>query len=111
MHKFMLAIAASAVLGMLPVSGAVANDTDNGQGANSQAADSKHHHTRQPVEAASSEGGNPAAVRDGYRMNGTFDWRRRGEKDRPWYAHGYNDNCVAWEEHAYHQACDENSRY
>jgi hypothetical protein len=43
-------------------------------------------------------------------MNGNFDWRRRGEQ-RPWYAHGYNDDCVAWSQNAYHYACDVNSRY
>jgi hypothetical protein len=97
-------MAASAAFGMLPVSLAAADDTTTNN--------SKPHHTRQHVQAASSEAEtNPAAVRDGYRMNGTFDWRRRGEKDLPWYAHGYNDNCVAWEQNAYHYACDLNSRY
>jgi hypothetical protein len=105
MHKLMLAMAASAAFGMLPVSLAAADDTNTTN-------NSKPHHTRQHVQAASSEvETNPAAVRDGYRMNGTFDWRRRGEKDLPWYAHGYNDNCVAWEQNAYHHACDTNSRY
>jgi hypothetical protein len=52
---------------------------------------------------------NPA-VRGPYIMNGNFDWRRIGEQ-RPWYAHGYNDDCVAWSHDAYHYACDPNNRY
>ena len=113
MHKLMLAIAASAAFAMLPVSLAAADDTTttNTNTNNNSNNNSKPHHTRQHVQAASSEAETNPAVRDGYRMNGTFDWRRRGEKDLPWYAHGYNDNCVAWEQNAYHYACDTNSRY
>jgi hypothetical protein len=109
MHKLMLAIAASAALGMLPVSLAAADDATNT--TNTTTNNSKPHHTRQRVRAASSEGETNPAVRDGYRMNGNFDWRRRGENEVPWYGHGYNDNCVAWEQNAYHYACDPNSRY
>jgi hypothetical protein len=52
------------------------------------------------------------AIRDGYIMNGNFDWRRvhAGEK-MPWYARGYSDDCIAWTPHAYHYACDPNARY
>jgi Ni/Co efflux regulator RcnB len=107
MHKLMLAIAASAAFGMLPVSLAAADDTTNTAKTTNT---SKPRHTRQHVQAASSEAETDPAVRDGYRMNGNFDWRRRGE-NVPWYGHGYNDNCVAWEQNAYHYACDINSRY
>jgi len=45
-------------------------------------------------------------------MNGAFDWRhRRNGWNPPWYAYGYNGNCFAWTPHAYHYACDPNSRY
>jgi hypothetical protein len=105
MHKLVIAVAVSAAFGILPVCVAAADDTDAG----------KHQHTnkhRAPAApTASSEAEVNPAVRDGYRMNGNFDWRRRGENEVPWYAHGYNDNCVAWEQNAYHYACDVNSRY
>jgi hypothetical protein len=53
-----------------------------------------------------------AAGQDGFVMNGAFDWRhRRYDWNPPWYAHGYNGNCWAWTPHAYHYACDPNSRY
>jgi hypothetical protein len=52
------------------------------------------------------------ATRDGYVMNGNFDWRRvRAGEKMPWYARGYSDDCVAWTPHAYHYACDPNARY
>jgi len=104
MHKLVIALAASAAFGALPVAPVAAGDDTNTV---------KHHHAqhRAPAQAAYPEvEGNPA-VRDGYHWNGTFDWRHRGQKELPWYAHGYNDNCVAWEPNAYHYACDVNSRY
>jgi hypothetical protein len=102
MRKLIIAIASTAALGALPVSAAAAADAE---GVHHQ-----HHagtyKTYEPYAAY-----NPA-VRDGYVMNGNFDWRRLrpGEK-RPWYANGYTDDCVAWTEHAYHYACDPNNRY
>jgi hypothetical protein len=108
MHKFVIAVAVSAAFGVLPVSVAAAEDTDTGQHQHARHQHAQHH-ARQRVEPAGDEG--DIAVRDGYRMNGQFDWRRRGERGLPWYAHGYNDNCVAWEQNAYHYACDQNSRY
>ena len=100
MQKLMIAIAATAALGALPVSAAAAADVQ-----------STHHH------AGAGAGAHhpylyPAAVHDGYVMNGGFDWRRvRPGHKVPWYAHGYTDDCVAWTEHAYHYACDPNNRY
>jgi hypothetical protein len=101
MRKLMVAIAATAALGVLPVSVAAAAD-----------AQGKHHRIRRHVAAHGPYVAADPAVRDGYVMNGLFDWRRirPGEK-LPWYAHGYNDDCVAWEPHAYHYACDPNNRY
>jgi hypothetical protein len=104
MQKLIIAIASTAALGVLPISAAAAADV---QGVH------HHHHARhhdgayRPYASAY----NPA-VRDGYVMNGSFDWRRLrpGEK-RPWYANGYTDDCVAWTPHAYHYACDPNNRY
>lgn len=100
MQKVVMAVAVTAALGMLPVSPAAAADTQG-----------KHHHHRPSARVAPPPyvEGDPR-VRDGYIMNGNFDWRRRGERV-PWYAHGYNDDCVAWEQNAYHYACDPNNRY
>jgi hypothetical protein len=51
-------------------------------------------------------------IRDGYVMNGAFDWRRlRPGQEMPWYAHGYSNDCVAWTPNAYHYAGDPNNRY
>jgi hypothetical protein len=106
MQKFIVAIASTAALAVLPISAAAAAD-----------AESVHHHHHARHHAGTSRPYDPSvtynpAVRDGYIMNGNFDWRRirPGEK-RPWYAHGYTDDCVAWTEHAYHYACDPNNRY
>jgi hypothetical protein len=100
MQKLTIAAAMIAALGMLPVSAAVAAD-----------APAKHRHVRHHVKVNADDAYvDPAAVRGGYVMNGNFDWRRRGEH-RPWYAHGYNDDCVAWSQNAYHYACDPNNRY
>jgi hypothetical protein len=101
MQKLMIAAAITAALGALPVSGAAAAD-----------APGKHHHARHHLRAgdyAPYSFADPA-VRGDYVMNGNFDWRRRGER-RPWYARGYNDDCVAWTQNAYHYACDPNNRY
>jgi hypothetical protein len=106
MRKLIIAIASTAALTALPISAAAAADA---QGVR------HHHHARHYVSPSGLQDGsvvyNPA-VRDGYVMNGNFDWRRLrpGEK-RPWYAHGYTEDCVAWTEHAYHYACDPNNRY
>jgi hypothetical protein len=99
MQKLMTAAAMIAAMGMLPVSAAMAED-----------APARHHHARHHKAYSGDAYVDPAAVRDGYVMNGNFDWRRRGEH-RPWYAHGYNDDCVAWSHDAYHYACDPNNRY
>jgi hypothetical protein len=100
MQKLITAIAATAALGMLAVSAEAAD----AQGAT--------HHRARHHASAHHPYVDPAAVRDGYVMNGGFDWRRirHGEK-RPWYARGYTEDCVAWTEHAYHYACDPNNRY
>ena len=92
MQKLAIAIMAAIVMGGLPVSTAVA---------------ANHH-----VRAGASHPKAHPAVRDGYIMNGNFDWRRfrPGEK-MPWYAHGYSNDCIAWTPHAYHYACDPNGRY
>jgi len=100
MQKLMIAAAMTAALGMLPVSAAMAAD-----------APAKHRHARHHAKVNAGDANvDPAAVRGGYIMNGNFDWRRRGEPT-PWYAHGYNDDCVAWSQNAYHYACDPNNRY
>ncbi len=53
-----------------------------------------------------------AGAHDGFVMNGDFDWRRRRPGyEVPWYANGYSGDCYAWTPHAYHYACDVNSRY
>jgi hypothetical protein len=97
MNKLALAAAVTGVLGALSV---VATAADAPRGHH-------HHYVRGPTVAA----GNPA-VTDGYVMNGAFDWRhRRYGWNPPWYAYGYNPNCLAWTPHAYHYACDPNSRY
>jgi hypothetical protein len=100
MQKLMIAVAMVAALGTLPVSAVVAAD-----------AQGKHHHARHHVRVSPDRYIAPdPAVRGGYIMNGNFDWRRIGEH-RPWYARGYNDDCVAWTQDAYHYACDPNNRY
>jgi hypothetical protein len=92
MQKYAIAIMAAIVMGGLPVSTAVA---------------ASHH-----VRAGASLPNADPAVRDGYIMNGNFDWRRlRPGEGMPWYAHGYSNDCVAWTPHAYHYACDPNGRY
>jgi hypothetical protein len=97
MRKLTMAAVAAIVAGGLPVAAVAADAQDT------------HHHHRHHVRTYEPSVADPA-VRDGYVMNGNFDWRRRGEH-RPWYAHGYSDDCVAWEQHAYHYACDPNARY
>jgi hypothetical protein len=103
MRKLIIAAVATVVTGGLPVSIAVAADA---QGLHHR---HRHHAGAFPGAYDPYLAGNPA-VRDGYIMNGSFDWRRIGEH-RPWYAHGYNDDCVAWTKDAYHYACDPNYRY
>ena len=90
MQKYTIAIMAAILMSGLSVSIAAA----------------AHHHAR---AGDSSD----LAIRDGYIMNGNFDWRRvrRAGEKIPWYAHGYSDDCVAWTPHAYHYACDANARY
>jgi len=102
MQRLISAIAATVALGMLPISAAVAAD-----------AQSVHHHRAR--HHAGSYGpyitANPA-VRDGYVMNGAFDWRPvHSGHEMPWYARGYSNDCVAWTRDAYHYACDPNNRY
>jgi hypothetical protein len=105
MRKLIIAIASTVALGVLQMSAAAAADAQS----------THHRHVRHhagtygPYDPSVTY--NPA-VRDGYVMNGNFDWRRlRPGVKRPWYAHGYTDDCVAWTEHAYHYACDPNNRY
>ena len=107
MKKLSIAAAATVALGVLPISAAAAAD---GQGA-------RHHHARHHTGASGGGSYGPyvtanPAVRDGYVMNGAFDWRRlRPGQEMPWYARGYSNDCVAWTPHAYHYACDPNNRY
>jgi hypothetical protein len=102
MQRLTSVIATMVALSLLPIAAAA--------GANPQGV---HHHRARhhagsygPYVAA-----NPA-VRDGYVMNGAFDWRPlHSGHEMPWYGHGYNDDCVAWTRNAYHYACDPNNRY
>jgi hypothetical protein len=91
MQKHALAVTAAILMSGLSVSIAAAAHHHAGNGA---------HHSKADL-----------AIRDGYIMNGNFDWRRARAGKIPWYAHGYSDNCVAWTPHAYHYACDPNGRY
>ena len=103
MQKLVIAAVATVALGVLPISAAAAADA---QGVHRHHA---RHHAGGPYGPYVFA--NPA-VRDGYVMNGSFDWRRlRPGYELPWYAHGYSDDCVAWTPHAYHYACDPNNRY
>jgi hypothetical protein len=98
MYKLAIATAVTTVLGALPISAAGAQVEPRGH----------HHHD---VRGRTSVGGY-ATAQNGFVMNGAFDWRhRRYDWNPPWYAHGYNGNCWAWTPHAYHYACDPNSRY
>jgi hypothetical protein len=104
MPKLIIAAAATIALVGSPLSVAAAAD---GQGAHHHA----RHHTGVSASYAPYVKVNPGA-RDGYVMNGAFDWRRlRPGQEMPWYAHGYSDDCVAWTPNAYHYACDPNNRY
>jgi hypothetical protein len=98
MRKLTIAAVATIVIGGLPVA-ALADDA---QGTHHRI----RHHSRVYAPYIESD----PAVRDGYVMNGNFDWRRRDEHVK-WYGHGYTNNCVAWTHDAYHYACDPNSRY
>jgi hypothetical protein len=92
MHR--IAIMAAIMMAGLPVSIALAAD--------------HHHHVQADAYLPEAD----PAVRDGYIMNGNFDWRRlRPGQKMPWYARGYSDNCIAWTPHAYHYACDPNALY
>ena len=98
MDKLAIAAAVTAVLGAVPISVAAAHVVPH-----------RHHH--HDVHGRTVAGGY-AAVQDGFVMNGSFDWRhRRNDWNPPWYAQGYSGNCFAWTPHAYHYACDPNSRY
>jgi hypothetical protein len=98
MRKLTMAAVAAIVAGGLPAAAVAADAQDT------------HHRHRHHVRTYAPYVDADPAVRGNYVMNGNFDWRRRGEH-RPWYAHGYSDDCVAWEQHAYHYACDPNGRY
>jgi hypothetical protein len=92
MQKHIIAIVAAILMSGLSVSIAFA----------------AHHHARDGAYHSKAD----LAIRDGYIMNGNFDWRRvRAGEKMPWYARGYSDDCVAWTPHAYHYACDPNARY
>jgi hypothetical protein len=99
MRKLTIAVVATIIMGGSGLSAAVAGDV---QGT--------HHRIRHHARVYTPYIEADPAVRGGYIMNGNFDWRRRGEHV-PWYGHGYTNNCVAWEQNAYHYACDPNSRY
>jgi hypothetical protein len=103
MQKLITAVAATVALGVLPITAAAAADA---QGA-------RHHRVRHYAGYYDPYVIADPAVRDGYVMNGAFDWRplRRPGHEIPWYAHGYTSDCVAWTRHAYHYACDLNNRY
>lgn len=102
MQSLTIAVAAAAALGVLPVSAAGA--------ANAPAVHHRraHHHAGAYGPYVMAE----PAVRNGYIMNGGFDWRPlRSGHELPWYAGGYSSDCVAWTRHAYRYACDPNNRY
>ena len=102
MQKLILAVAATVALSVLPILAAVPADA---QGI-------RHHRVRHHVGSYDPYVIPDPAVRDGYVMNGAFDWRPlRRPGQIPWYAHGYSSDCVAWTQHAYHYACDPNNRY
>ena len=103
MQKLTIAVLATVALGALSISAAAAADA---QGA-------RHHRVRHHASPYDPYIIADPAVRDGYVMNGAFDWRplRRAGHEMPWYAHGYSSDCVAWTQHAYHYACDPNNRY
>jgi hypothetical protein len=102
MQKLTIAVAATVALGVLPISAAAAADA---QGV-------RHHRIRHHAGSYDPYVLADPAVRDGYVMNGAFDWRPLGSRHAlPWYAHGYTSDCVAWTQHAYHYACDSNNRY
>jgi hypothetical protein len=93
MYKLAIAVAVTVILGALPIS---AHATDVWP-------DGHHRHVRAGAFTGES---------DGFVSNGAFDWRhRRYGWDAPWYSHGYSRDCFAWTPHAYHYACDPNSRY
>jgi hypothetical protein len=97
-----IAIAATVALGVLSISTAAAADAQGGH----------HHRARHHAGAYGPYVTADPAVRDGYVMNGAFDWRPlHSGHEMPWYAHGYSNDCVAWTRHAYHYACDPNNRY
>lgn len=107
MQKVIIAAAATVALVVSPISVAGAA---GGQDAPRQH-HARHHTTGVSGPYAPNVQLNPA-VRDGYVMNGAFDWRRlRPGQEMPWYAHGYSNDCVAWTPNAYHYACDPNNRY
>ena len=100
MQKLTIALFATAALDVLAISAVAAADAQD-----------VHHHRARHHTGSHGPYVNPA-VRDGYVMNGAFDWRPlRPGQEMPWYAHGYSNDCVAWTRHAYHYACDPNNRY
>jgi hypothetical protein len=102
MQKLTIALLATAALGVLPISAAAAADAPGVH----------HHRARHHAGAYGPYVIADPAVRDGYVMNGAFDWRRlHPGHEMPWYAHGYSSDCVAWTPDAYHYACDPNNRY
>jgi hypothetical protein len=97
MHKLAIAVMATVAIGVMPVP--------------SDAAAHRHGGHHADVRAGKGIAGGQVARRV-YVVNGDFDWRRRRDDwVPPWYAHGYSDSCLAWTPHAYHYACDPNSRY
>lgn len=98
--KFGVALAVTILLTAAPIATGAAAAADAGH--------SRHHADRsgKPAYRPGVVAGEP-----GFVSNGAFDWRRRRYGEVPWYAYGYSPDCMAWTPHAYHYACDTNSRY
>jgi hypothetical protein len=100
MQKLIIAIVATVASGVLPISAPAAAPVAH------------HHRARHHPGSYGPYVMADPAVRGGYVMNGAFDWRPvHSGHEMPWYARGYNDDCVAWTRNAYHYACDPNNRY
>ncbi|HKD24444.1 MAG TPA: hypothetical protein VKC66_00790, partial [Xanthobacteraceae bacterium] len=86
MQKLMIAAAATIALGVVLISVAAAADAPGVH----------HRHARHHAGSYGPYVFADPAIRDGYVMNGAFDWRPlHSGHELPWYAHGYSRDCVA----------------